>query len=157
LPVKSQAGGYIYGLKESPTGKYFFVGNSYEPWRSIARHLKDSSNREFKTWAKNFQKSHPFIDLLSQEIVDRWNLAKDNNILLEEIPFKEPPIPEGKFRLYWDVLGYQDDTFSYVGTYDSEPEKGTVKNYIIQDLINKGHPLLNGKAGRRKIPKISFS
>lgn len=157
MSAKSQAGGYIFGVREPVTNKYIFVGNSYTPWKSLKRHLKDSSNKEFKFWAKKFQKEHPFIDLLSEEVLSRWELAKSNGLLLDEVKFDEPPIPDGKIRLYWDVLGYEDTDFTYIGTQDIEPERGSAKNFIINKLKAEGHPLFNGSAGRKKRPTISFS
>jgi len=143
--------GYIYGIKDPYSGKYVFVGNGMAPWISIRRHLLDSSNEKLKAWAKPIMKANPKgVQVLGSIICERWELAAERGVPVEEL--EEPAIPVNTsdlLRIDWDILGFEAETPLYPDREASVVESGTLKFKIIKQLLEEGHPLVNGHPGRR--------
>lgn len=134
--VKGPAVGYIYGIKDPYTDLYIYVGNSPYPWEAVKRHLDHSSNPELREWAERLKLKHPEgIQILGREVCDKWYDAS-----------VELPARNNKFRVEWSIFGVETETFEAPGDIRTVPR---IKPKIINDLLDRGHPLINRPVGRR--------
>jgi hypothetical protein len=149
--AKGPSSGYVYAIvdpegppSDHPDCRYIFVGNSNQPWSSIQLHIKDSNNEALKQWGRELIAKHRGqIEILDSIVCDHYH---DPSV-------KIPPLRPGVFRLEWVILDLEEEVVSPIGEGSVMLNPPSKKRAIIKRLVEEGHPLFNGPAGRR--PKKS--
>lgn len=136
---------YVFAIKDprlTAQGKpdIVYIGSGRQPWLSVVRHLRESSNWDLYDWSKGLFEDFPEgVDVLGQEVCDIYH---------GEV-ISIPPPAEGRTRVEWVILGLdQEPIDAELASTRAVIPLGTQKAYWINRLRAEGQPLLNGRPGR---------
>lgn len=148
--------GYVYAIKDPrilSDKNIIFVGSSNEPWIAVERHMKRSQNKVLREYVKGMLKElkpKSYVFWRQKEIVVAWH----DNVEIEESPLTR----EGGIEIPWIVLGqymepeeYEQEVHKAVrsGISLEDLEPNWSRNEWVEYLVDQGHPVLNGRPGRK--------
>lgn len=154
LALHNSHDGYIYAICDPRIAgekNIIFIGSSRQPWTAVARHLKRSSNTDMRDYVKKMMselRAKGYVYWRKKEVVEAYEEQREVSPLKFDSGIE---IPWKILGVYMDAELYELELEKVQKTYGSieNVEPNWSRNEWTERLMDQGHPVLNGRPGRK--------
>lgn len=127
---KGRNAGYIFGILHPETREIVFIGNSFQPWVSIKRHIYGGGHPDLTEWLRELIQGRE-VEILEDVMIEKFENSR----------IKLPEPKENCVRIDWKVLDIEPIT---------EESSNTLKRAVIKEYKMRGEAYFNKTPGRPK-------